>query len=237
MNLLDILLILLLLSFFVIGFKNGVIREAVNLVGIILVFVVSYMLKDFVGDFLCLYAPFIRFSGVLENISSFNIFMYQLIGFLLVFSVLLGVYAMLAKTSQFIQKIVNLTIILILPSKILGGIVGVIKGWLIVFMILLLLMLPFGNSSMMKNSKITHYVLYDTPIVSNSTGKITDSLNEIYNTIELTSKEKITKESANEKCLDIMLKYKMVSRSTVEKLIEKGKIKDTGNIKNIIDKY
>lgn len=237
MNLLDILLILIILSFFLIGFKNGVIREAVNLVGLIIVFVASYLLKGFVGKILCLYAPFIRFTGSLEGISSFNIFMYQTIAFLLVFSILLGVYAVLAKTSKFVQKIVNMTIILILPSKILGGVVGIIKGWLIVFMALLLFMLPFGNSSMMRNSSVTKFILYKTPFVSSYTEKLTSSLEEVYDVIYKVSKGKIDNRDANVKCLDIMLKYKMVDRETVVELVDNGKIENNGQIRSLLNNY
>lgn len=237
MNLLDILLILIILSFFLIGFKNGVIREAVNLVGLIIVFVASYLLKGFVGKILCLYAPFIRFTGSLEGISSFNIFMYQTIAFLLVFSILLGVYAILAKTSKFIQKIVNMTIILILPSKILGGVVGIIKGWLIVFMALLLFMLPFGNSPMMRNSSVTKFILYKTPFVSSYTEKLTSSLEEVYDVIYKVSKGKIDNKDANVKCLDIMLKYKMVDRDTVVELVDSGKIENNGQIRSLLNNY
>ena len=237
MNFLDFIIILLLLSFFLIGFKRGVIREAVHLVGIIIVFVASYQLKGFVGDNLCLYGPFLHFTGVLENISSFNIFMYQTIAFLLVFSILLGVYAILCKTSQIIQKIVNLTIILILPSKILGGIIGVIKGWLIIFVGLIFLMLPFGNSEMIRNSTLTNTILYKTPFISSYTEKLNSSIDEIYDVIYQTSKKKLSKEVADAKCLDILLKYKMVSKETVKELINKEKIDNSDSIKKVLKNY
>ena len=63
MNFLDIMILFLLFSFFLIGFKRGVIREVVSLLGIIIVFIASYLLKDYVGNYLCLYAPFIHFHG------------------------------------------------------------------------------------------------------------------------------------------------------------------------------
>ena len=169
MNILDMIIIMVLISFFAIGFKNGVIKEAINFLGIIVVFIISYILKDYIGNYLCLYAPFIKLGGSLEGLTAFNIFVYQAISFLIIFSVLLGIYVILVKASAFLQKIVNMTIILILPSKILGGIIGVLEGWLLLFMILICLMLPLGNNMILRESTLTKKILYKTPIVSSYT--------------------------------------------------------------------
>ena len=237
MNILDILIIMVLLSFFAVGFKNGVIKEAISFLGIILVFVISYILKDYIGNYLCLYAPFIKFGGALEDLSSFNIFMYQAIAFLIAFSLLLGIYEILVKTSIFVQKIVNMTIVLILPSKILGGIIGILKGWLLLIMILILLMLPLGNNNIVRESTLTRKILYETPVVSAYTEKFTMSLKEIFETIHKVAKKEVTSKKANVKCLDIMMKYKMVSKQTVEELIEKDKIESNEDIKSLLNKY
>jgi len=215
---------MILLVFLLIGMKNGVIREAVLFVGIIVVFVISYMLKDIVGNFLCLNVPFIKFTGSLSGLSSFNILVFQTIAFLAVFSLLLGIYAILVKTSILLQKVVNFTIVLILPSKLLGGLIGFLKGWLFLFMVLLLLMLPLGNHSIVRESKLTKTILYKTPIVSNYTEKLTSSIKEVFETVHRVKKKEISSNEANIECLDIMLKYKVVSKETVKTLIDRGKL-------------
>lgn len=237
MNLLDVFIIMIFLSFFVMGFKNGVIREVVNLVGIILVLVVSYLLKDWIGYYLCIYAPFFEFSGALKGFSSFNILMYQGISFFIVFGVLLSIYAMIVKTSALIQKIVNLTIILILPSKILGGIVGILKGWLLLFMSLIILMIPFGSSSFIRESSLTKKILYQTPVISNYTGKFMNSLKDVYEMVHQVRKKKITSTEADIKSIKIMLDYKMVNRKTVETLLEKNKLANKEEIQSLLNQY
>lgn len=235
MNILDIAIIMLFVSFFFMGFKHGVIREVIHLVGIILVLVVSYYLKDIVGNFLCLHAPFIQFAGMLEGISSFNVLMYQVIAFLLVFSILLSLYAIAVQASIIIQKIVNMTIILLLPSKILGGIVGLLKGCLVIFMILTLLMLPFGNHQFLRDSTLTNKILYETPILSKKLEKFTTSTRDVYEVIQKVSKNKISKEQADLECLDVMLKYKVVSKDTALELLKNGKLKIAAD--SILAKY
>ena len=227
MNLLDIGLIMILIAFFLTGFKNGVIKEVVNFVGIVIVFIASYLLKDFVGKFLCLYAPFFKFSEGLQGISSFNILVYQIIAFLIVFSVLLSVYALVVKASSFIQKLVNLTIILLIPSKILGGLVGILKGYLFLFIALTLLMLPLGNDKLLLESTLTSKILYETPILSKRMEKFTASTKDIYEVARKVTKNEITPKQADIDSLNIMLEYKVVSPSIVRELIEKGKIEVT----------
>lgn len=225
MNLVDIALIMLFITFFLMGFKNGVIKETVSFLGMILVFIISYAFKGIVGDFLCLHAPFFHFIGVLDGISSFNILVYQLIAFLAVFSVLLGLYAIIVGASSFIQRVLNLTIILILPSKILGGIVGFFKGCFIIFMLLTILMLPFGDHSFFIESKLTKKVLYDMPILSKNMEVFTTSTRDVYKIVRQVSEKKISSSEADIECLRVMLKYKVVDTELVKELIQKDKLK------------
>ena len=228
MNLFDIGIILILISFAAIGFKNGVIKETVNFVGLILVFIISYTVKGYIGDILCQYAPFFKFAGSIEGITSFNLFLYQAIAFILVFGILLGVYAVLVKGSAILQKLLNLTIVLIIPSKIAGSIISVIKCWCYLFVILIAMMLPFGNQKLMQESTLKDMILYKTPILSTYTEKFTSSLKEIYDVTKKLVKEDTAEEKqvANIKCLNIMLKYNIVDKKLVEELIDNGKLEN-----------
>ena len=237
MNVIDIFIIMVMISFIVVGAHRGVIKEAVSFVGIVIVFVASYILKDYLGNILCLNGPFFKFGGALEGMSSFNILMYQAISFLFVFAILLLIYIVLVKTSTIVQKIVNFTVILVIPSKILGGLIGFLKGWLFIFMGLILLMIPYGSRNMMRESTLTKFILYKTPIVSSYAGKLTSSIKEVFDVTHRVKKKELTSEQANEKCLDIMLKYKMVSKPTVEELMNQGKIENNSSIKAVLEKY
>ena len=73
MNVFDIGIVLVLLMFIIVGFKNGVINELAELIGIIVIFVLSFMLKGIVGGMLCTWLPFFDFYGAIQGMSSINI--------------------------------------------------------------------------------------------------------------------------------------------------------------------
>ena len=224
LNIFDIGIILVLISFIVVGFKKGVIKELVSLVGIILVFILSWNLKGFIGNFLCLNLPFIEFKGAISNISSLNIMMYQMIAFIIIFSLLLGIYSISLKISRIVQKFVNMTLVLWIPSKILGAVVSFIKGYLILFIIFVFLMIPLGNYSIFKESTFIDIILNKTPIVSKHTSSFTKPISEIIDLSKKVNNKKITAKEANKRAISIMINYDVVDKNTVEKLYEKKKI-------------
>lgn len=236
-NIFDIGLIFLFLLFIVSGFKRGVIKEVFSLVGIILVFVLSFTLKEYIGKILCIFLPFVSFEGSLVGVESINIFIYQLISFLILFIALLGVYELVIKISKGIQKIVNMTIVLIIPSKIFGAIVSLVKGYIIIFASLLLLAFPIGNMKMFRESIIIQYILYNTPVLANYASNFTTPLKEIYDMGDKLSKNKISSTEANIKAIDIMLEYKLVDKDTVETLIKLKKLSNIEGIDEVLAKH
>ena len=237
LNFLDICILMLFIMAFIVGFKRGVIKELVQFIGTIIIFILAFSFKGVVGKILCTYLPFIKFKGVIEGISTINILMYQLIAFILVFSILLIIYEILLKVSNLLQKIVNMTIILIIPSKILGGIVSFLKVYLIVFVIVLLLKVPLGNTDIYAESTIIDFMLYNTPILSNTSKDIVTPIDKIYNLGRKVGKNQISKNDANIEALDIMLKYDIVDKDTIETLISMHKLDDIQGTKNLLNKY
>ena len=237
MNVFDIGLILMCIMFFIVGFKRGAIKEAVSFIGIVLVFLISYHLKEVVGSFLCTFFPFIEFSGALEGLTTINIFLYQAIAFIIVFSLLLSIYSLLIKISGVLQKILDLTIIFLIPSKIIGAFISLLKGWIVLFAILIVLMVPFKNFSLISESKMVQTILYKTPILSSSASSFVDALSDVYDLSVKVGKKQMTVNDANLKALNIMLKYKVVKKTTVEKLIEKNKLDEVQNIESVLQNY
>lgn len=237
LNVFDIGIILLLVMFIIVGFKNGAIRELFALVGIIVVFVLSYSLKGILGNILCIVLPFFKITGVVEGLSVMNILLYQAIAFMIVFAILLTLYEILLKVSKFIQKIVNLTIILILPSKILGGIIAFVKGWIVLFAVFLCLMIPLKNTELFTSSTMVNKIIYNTPVLSSHSSNFINSVEEIYNLEKQLSNKEISKNEANLKTLDLMLKHKIVDKSTVEQLVKLHKLDDVSNIDSVLNKY
>ena len=237
LNIFDVGIILLLIMFLIVGFKNGVIREAFALIGIIAVFILSFVFKGLLGNLMCIILPFFKLSGVIEGFSVINILIYQIIAFMLVFAILLTIYEIFLKISKFIQKLVNLTIILILPSKLLGAVVSLIKGVIVLYAVFIVLMISLKNSELFTGSTMVNQILYKTPILSQSSNNFINTVEEIYNLAEKVSNKEISTNAANLELLDMMLKHKIVNKSTVERLVKLHKLDDVNNIETVLQKY
>lgn len=237
MNVFDIGIILFIIMFIIVGAKQGLIKQAVSLLGIILVFVIALYFKEPLGNLLCKYLPFFNFSGNLEGLVSINILIYQLLAFVIILAVLLSIYGIITKLSGIIQKILNATIILKLPSALAGSIIGFIEGYLFTFIILLLLVLPFKNFDIFNNSKLVNIVLYKTPIISNSSSNITNSITDIYTVADKVVNKRISTNEANLEIIDTMIKYDITSAHTVEQLIVLDKLKNVKGVEQVVNKY
>ncbi len=237
MNILDIVIALVLIMSAIIGFKRGAIKEVVSLVGIIIVFILAFSLKGVLGNVLCKWLPFFNFAGNLEGVTVLNILLYQLIAFLIIYSLLFSVYMIVVKISGIVQKIVHMTVILWLPSKVIGAVVAFITGYVMVFVVLLALLIPLKDTDIFKNSKFANYIVYDTPILASSSENISTSINEIYELGEDLSKGDISKNEANVKTMDILLKYKVVSAETARELVVLDKLDGISGLDKVIEKY
>lgn len=237
MNVLDIGIILVLLMFAIVGFKQGVIRELFAFIGIILIFYVSFLLSGMAGDILCLTLPFVDFIGALEGMSAINLLLYQGLAFILIFAVLLTVYEIILKVSKSLQKIINMTIILWLPSKLLGAVVGLLKGYILVFAILLVLIIPFGSDKLYDESKLANGIVYNTPVLSNSIGSVTKSTKEVYGLVDDVINQKITVREANLQTIDILLEHNIIDKQTVKVLVQKGKLVNVNGYEEILNNY
>lgn len=236
MNITDILIIVFILLGAVVGFKRGFTSSLVNFIGVILVAVIAYFLKNPVGDFLMSFCPFFAFGGIIKGVTVLNIAVYQIIAFILVFSILMIGLKVLLMATGILETILKFTIVLGIPSKILGAIVGLIENYIIVFFVLYLLSMPnFLEVGFIKESKYREPILKNTPILSGVAESTLEVLDEFKG---LTDKYEQS-ENSNEfnlETLDLFLKYRVVTVDTVKNLVESGKIKIEG-IDAILDKY
>ena len=79
------------------GYKKGFLESGIRLVGYILLFVGSYILKNPLSVFLYTHLPFFKFGGLYNGISALNILVYELIAFIIVFVILLVVFKIVLK--------------------------------------------------------------------------------------------------------------------------------------------
>lgn len=237
MTIIDIGIILVLIIFAIAGWKNGVIKEAVSFVGLILIFVIAYTFKEELGNVMCKFLPFFEFSGNIEGLVSLNILIYQLIAFLIIYSVLYAVYKIVLKLSGALQKLVNITIILYLPSKIGGMIVGFLEGYLIIFAILMISLVPLKNFTMISESKMINTIVHKTPIVSTYTKDISNTITDVYKLADSLANNELTVNQANLEIIDTMIKYNVVSKKTVQQLQVLDKLDKVKGLDNVLNNY
>lgn len=236
MSIVDAIIILLVLACGVAGFKRGVFKQLVTTVGFVLVVVIAFYLKNPVAEFLSLHLPFFTFGGSFANVTSLNIILYQLISFILVVIVLEAILSILIKITGIIEKILKFTIILGIPSKILGFVVGVVEGFIVVFLLLFFLKQPGFNLKIFDDSKLTDSILKSTPILSQVAGGFVDTFNDLSELGNDYYEQKMDDNTLNLKSIDVMLEHKIITPDYVMKLVDNKKI-DVVGIDSVINKY
>lgn len=232
MNIVDVIIVLVLAYGAVLGFKRGAIRTSVSFVGLVVAIILSAILRHPIANFMYEYLPFIKFGGFFKGIEVLNILMYEVIAFFLVFTILQIGVGMLSSIANIIEKALNFTIVLGIPSKILGIFVGFVETYIYVFIVIYFLTLPMFNVGLVKDSNISNKILNNTPVLTNTVGNTLDAFQSVY---ELKNMDE-TKEEYNRKSLDILLKHNITDVESVEKLIKKGKLK-IEDADDILNKY
>ena len=82
-------------------------------------------------------------------------------------------------------------------------------------------MIPLRNQSIFTDSYFVNRILYNTPILSTNNDSYVNITNEVYNLSNKVVKKQISKEEANKRAINIMLKYKVVDEKTIELLKNK----------------
>ena len=80
-------------------------------------------------------------------------------------------------------------------------------------------------------------IVHNTPIISSYTKDISNTITEIYDLADEVANEEITKNQANLKIIDTMIKYDVVSKKTVEQLQVLDKLKKVKGLDSILEKY
>lgn len=236
MNIVDIIIIVSIVLGVLIGFVRGFFKETVIFIGTILVVVLSFVLKNPLSLILYKNLPFFKFKGIFEGISTLNILIYEILAFIIALAILSIALTIIIKISGIIEKILKLTIVLALPSKLLGAIVGFIQSIVVLYVFLFLLSLPILRVPYIKDSKYAQMILEKTPVISKVTDGLVKTFNEISDFADKNIKNNVDKRQTNREMLEIMLKNDVVTSENVKYLSDKGKI-DIDNIDELLSKY
>jgi len=226
----DIVIIILLLLGLFVGMTRGFTRQLVETVGTIVVVVISFIFKGYLSNFFYATLPFFNFSGRFEGLTALNLLLYEAIAFLVIFTLLSGILKILKMTTTIFEKLLNATFILGIPSKILGAIVGGINNLMFIFVGLYFLSLPVFGMTVITDSSVANTILYNTPVLTNLSSKHLDFFEDLDSLLEEYKNEADTDE-LNQHTLELLVSSNIVSASTVNNLIDKGKLKNLEKIK------
>ena len=217
----------------IVGFKRGVIKSATMFIGAIIVIVLAYSLKNPVSKILYSFLPFFNFAGDFAGLTTLNIIIYEAIAFVLVYVLLMAILQIIIKITGVFETILNFTIILGIPSKLLGAVFGFFEAYLFLFVAIFLLNQIPATNEIVTESTFASKIASSSPILSDITSSYYDAFEEI---ISIKDQNRNDKEEYNRKCLDILLKYGIVDISSAEELIQSGKLQ-ISNADEILDNY
>lgn len=227
---LDILVVIFVLLGALAGWKKGLIKSAVNLIGLIAVVIISYALKGSIANFLIDKMPFLNFAGTFEGLTSVNILIYNLIAFVVIFIVLYCILSVVLAVTGFIDTILKFTVIWILPSKIGGAIIGFLEAWVYVFLVLFILAQLSITASFVLDSTVGKFMLNHTPIVGTTLNKTTSAAKEIYDAVKnVKDDENKNVQDLNLTILQIEINQGLITKEKATELIETGKL-ELGNV-------
>lgn len=236
MEIVDIIILIIILFGAVIGFKRGFTRSLVSALGFIVIAILAFFLKNPLSVLLYENLPFFKFGGILKGVTVLNIALYELLAFVIVLAILGVVLKILMIATSVFEKLLKMTIILGIPSKIMGAIVGAVESFVIVFIALYIVSLPMFNISFIENSKWKKQILNNTPVLSAFSKKTMGVVDEFSGIKEKYKDNNKNAEEFNKEVLDLFLKYDVVKVSSIDKLVEKGKLQ-INNIEEILMKY
>ena len=223
MNIIDVVIIFGLLLGGVSGARNGVFKQLVVLIGTVLCFVFAFLLKDFLANFLSYTLPFFNFAGPLKGLTSLNIIMYQLIAFMILMALFSSGLVVLIKVTGGFEKFLKFTIVLGIPSKILGFVVGVIEAYVILFAILFFMNQPAFNFDVFNESRFTDVVLVSSPGLSNIVKDTNDAVFDVYS---ITKDYNDSNDSLafNKRIVNCLKDHKVIDDRYLNELRRRGKI-------------
>ena len=222
MNVVDVVIIILLVLGGIAGFKAGVIKKLTDFIGMFSVVVLAFYLKNYISVILYENLPFFNFFGLINGINALNILLYEVIAFLIIFTLLLFVLKVILLATGLIEKILKATIILSIPSKILGIVVGIIEMYVYIFLVLVIATLPVFDSSFLKESKMSNYILNNTLVLSDVSDEITSIYGDVYTIID--NRKDKSNEEMNEEILKVLIDKKVVTKESARKLVDKNKV-------------
>lgn len=223
MKIVDIIAIVIIALGALAGFKRGAIKSLVQLVGIVAIVIVAYQFKGILGNIFIKYLPFFNFGGVLSELYSINILIYQGIAFVIMFVLLYCVLNILINLSGILDLLIKLTVILELPSKIIGTVLGAVESLVFVFVLGFTLLQIAPTQKYVMESKILLPIVEKTPVVRDVFYRANAAAADTYRTVQKYQESGNSLE-ANLEILRTLVVSGAVKANVVQECIDNGKL-------------
>jgi len=232
-TLVDAIIVLMILMGAIVGFKNGAIKEGTKFIGLFVVIILSFILKDKLMVIMYENLPFFDFFGVIRGINAINILLYQLISFLVIFAAFMFLLKVLVVITGMVEWLLKMTVFLSIPSKIIGLFVGALEFYVYLFIALYILNMPIFNLNIINESKFGSAMLENTPILSELIDDTVEVYSDVWNIIK--HREDKTNKEVNTLVLATLLDNDLITIESARKLVESNHI--IIEDKSILDDY
>ncbi len=223
MNFVDIGVFIVVILSILIGWKRGVIKSAVRLVGLIVIAIIAYQFKGMLASFLMSFLPFFNFGGIFTDIDAINILFYNGVSFIFIFLMLFCILNILINVAGIFDKLLKATIILYLPDKILGAAIGLIEGVIISFLLIFTATQIPAIQNYVLDSMYASRILNRTPVIRTVLADTIVTVEDINDASDEFESDEDT-EKFHIEILNIMIKYGFISKESAQNLIDNEKI-------------
>ena len=222
MNVADIVILIALALGAVAGFQAGVIKKTADFLGTFIIVILAFFLKNDLSVLMYENLPFLSFGWLIKGVEALNVLIYEILAFIIVFLALLFILKVIIKITGLIEKILKATVILSIPSKILGIIVGIIESYVYVFIALVVFTLPIFKLPYIRESNIGNFMLNNTPILTGISEEMVDIYGNVYEIVS--ERDNKTNEELNEEVITFLIEKKVLTKTSAKKLVEQNKI-------------
>jgi uncharacterized membrane protein required for colicin V production len=204
------------------GYKKGFIEGLFRLVGSIVALVLAYIFKDRLSVLMYTHLPFIKLGGIFRGVSAINILIYELIAFVLIFIVAILVIDLIVKTSGIIEKLLKIIPLFDLLNGLLGAVLGLVQTVVILYFVIFVFKFGCNLFGFQMQPSLADNVL-EISLLDNRFGSTISSFNEIADLAKKYENQK-DKTELNDKAIDILLEYDIISKENLKILIKDNKV-------------
>jgi len=225
----DLLILFGLISGALIGLRRGFFAQTINFVGFILALVIAFLLKNVLSAWLMPYLPFLNFNDIII----FNVLFYEILAFLLIFGILLSILKVIMKFTDIFEALLKYTVVLGIPSKVLGAVVGLLQAYIIVVFVVIFFWQPALSVVPVQDSRLANGVIASINNRLSPMNGLVETFKEITDVEEIGH---LDNDQMNLAVLDIMLDRGVTKVSLIDNLVERGKL-PIENIESVLSKH